>query len=169
MLIICEFAHYSRALAYLFACTLLFAKISIFISMGTCLFCKIINKEIPAEIIYEDETAVAILDIQPRTPGHTMVLPKFHTENILNLPEEKIEGVFKAVKKVTDLLDKSLKPDGFTIGINHGKVSGQTIEHLHIHIMPRWFNDNGGSIHSVVDNPPKQSLAQIANRIKENL
>jgi len=131
-----------------------------------CLFCKIINKEIPAEVIYEDENTIAILDIQPRTTGHTMVLPKFHAENILDLPDDKIEGVFQAVKKVTGLLEKSLKPDGFTIGINHGKVSGQTIEHLHIHIMPRWFNDNGGSIHSVVDNPPKEPLEKLAAKIR---
>lgn len=130
-----------------------------------CFFCKIINKEVPAEIIYEDENVIAILDIEPRAPGHTMILPKIHTENILDLPEEKIEGVFKDVRKVTELLNKSLKPDGFTIGINHGKVSGQTIEHLHIHIIPRWNNDGGGSIHDVVDNPPKESLEEIRNKI----
>lgn len=130
-----------------------------------CFFCKIINKEVPAEIIYEDENVIAILDIEPRAPGHTMILPKIHTENILDLPEEEIEGVFKGVRKVTELLNKSLKPDGFTIGINHGKVSGQTIEHLHIHIIPRWNNDGGGSIHDVVDNPPKESLEEIRNKI----
>ncbi len=130
-----------------------------------CLFCKIINKETPAEIIYEDDNVIAILDIHPRSPGHTMILPKIHAENILDLPEEKIEGVFEAVKKVTELLNKSLKPDGFTIGINHGKVSSQTIEHLHIHIMPRWFDDGGGSVHDVVDNPPKESLEEIKKKI----
>ena len=131
-----------------------------------CLFCKIINKEIPAEIIYEDSEAIAVLDVHPRAPGHTMVLPKVHAENILDLPDEKIEGIFKAVKKVTELLNKSLKPDGFTIGINHGKVSGQTIDHLHIHIMPRWFNDGGGSVHDVVNNPPKENLEEIVKKIK---
>lgn len=133
-----------------------------------CLFCKIINKEIPAEIIYEDEEVLAILDIQPRTPGHSMVLPKTHAGNILDLRDEKIEGVFLGVKKVVGLLGKSLKPDGFTIGINHGKVSGQTIEHLHIHIMPRWFDDGGGSIHDVVNNSPKESLEEIKKKILWN-
>ena len=137
--------------------------------MIVCFFCKIINKEVPAEIIYEDESVIAILDIHPRSPGHTMILPKIHAENILDLPEERIEPVFKAVRKVTELLNKSLKPDGFTIGINHGKVSGQTIEHLHIHIMPRWFNDAGGSVHDVVDNPPKQNLIDIKNEILQTI
>jgi histidine triad (HIT) family protein len=131
-----------------------------------CLFCQIVNKEIPADIIYEDDTAVAVLDIHPKAPGHTMVLPKEHSENILDLPDDKVEGVFKAVKNVTELLRKSLKPDGFTIGINHGKASGQAVEHLHIHIMPRWQNDGGGSIHSVVDNPPKEPLKKIAAKIR---
>ncbi len=130
-----------------------------------CFFCKIVNKEVSAEIVYEDNNVMAILDIHPKSPGHTMILPKTHAANILDLPEDKIEGVFKAVKKVTELLNNSLLPDGFTIGINHGKVSGQTVEHLHIHIMPRWHNDNGGSIHDVVNNPPKESLAEIKNKI----
>lgn len=133
-----------------------------------CIFCKIINKEIPAEIIYEDADAVAFLDIHPKAPGHTMILPKGHAENILDLPEEKIEAVFKAVKKVTAMLNKSLAPDGFTIGINHGKVSGQTVEHLHIHIIPRWYNDNGGSVNDVVNNPPKQNLIDIKTLITTN-
>lgn len=132
-----------------------------------CFFCKIINKEIPAEIIYEDESVIAILDIHPRAPGHAIVLPKVHAENILDLPNENIKGVFMAVKKVTELLNKSLMPDGFTIGINHGKVSGQTIDHLHIHIIPRWFNDGGGSIHDVVNNQPKESLEEIKDLIEK--
>lgn len=130
-----------------------------------CLFCKITAKEISSEIIYEDGYVLAILDINPRTAGHTMVLPKIHAESILDLPDDKIEKVFLGVKKAAELLAKSLKPDGFTIGINHGRVSGQTIDHLHIHIMPRWFNDGGGSIHSVVNSPPKESLGGIKDRI----
>ncbi|MEK9150797.1 MAG: HIT family protein [Patescibacteria group bacterium] len=130
-----------------------------------CLFCKIINKEISADVIYEDGDVVVVLDVQPRAPGHAIVLPKIHVENILELPEENIQGVFAAVKKVVGLLEKSLKSDGFTIGINHGRVSGQTIDHLHIHVIPRWQGDGGGSIHSVVDNPPKEDIETIKNKI----
>ncbi|MBI5079137.1 HIT family protein [Candidatus Wolfebacteria bacterium] len=134
-----------------------------------CLFCKIANKEISADIIYEDDDVVAVLDIQPRAPGHAMILPKIHAENILELPEGNIQGVFAAVKKTVGLLEKSLKPDGFTIGINHGRVSGQTIDHLHIHVIPRWQGDGGGSIHSAVDNPPKkEDLEKIKNKIIKN-
>ena len=130
-----------------------------------CLFCKIVNKEIPAEIIYEDSQAVAILDVHPKAPGHTMVLPKTHVGDLLDLPEEKIAPVFSAVKKVATLLKKSLKPDAFTIGINNGRMSGQLIDHLHIHVIPRWANDGGKSIHSVVDNLPKESLSDIRKKL----
>ncbi|MBN2197991.1 HIT family protein [Candidatus Wolfebacteria bacterium] len=132
-----------------------------------CFFCKIINKDVPSKIIYEDKSVLAILDTYPRVLGHTLILPKIHAENIFDLPDDEIEGVFKAVKKVAKLLEKALAPDGFTIGINHGKVSGQTIEHLHIHIMPRWLDDKGGSIHSVVNNPPKEDLDEIKSLIEK--
>ncbi|MFA5083805.1 MAG: HIT family protein [Candidatus Paceibacterota bacterium] len=131
-----------------------------------CLFCKIIKKEIPAEIIHEDEKTLAILDINPRAQGHTMVLPKVHAETILDLPDDEIGPLFSAVKKITQLIQKGLEPEGFTIGINHGKISGQVIDHLHIHIIPRFENDGGSSIHSVVNNPPKESLKEIKNKIK---
>ncbi|AKM77773.1 MAG: Histidine triad protein [Candidatus Wolfebacteria bacterium GW2011_GWE1_48_7] len=130
-----------------------------------CLFCAIANKVREAEIVYEDDHVVGILDVFPRTPGHTMIIPKIHAETILDLPEKELEPVFAAVRKVTATLQKALGPDGFTIGINHGKVAGQAIDHLHIHIMPRWRDDGGGSLHSVVGNPPKESLKVIKDRI----
>jgi len=130
-----------------------------------CLFCKIIKKEIPAEIVYENDQVLAVLDIQPRAPGHTMILPKIHSQNILDLPETEITPVFQAVAEVTRLLQKTLQPAGFTIGINQGKISGQMVDHLHIHIIPRFKNDGGSSVHSVVNNPPKQSLKEIKEEI----
>lgn len=131
----------------------------------TCLFCQIIKKEIPAEIIYEDEKSIAILDINPRSLGHLMVLPKTHWENILELKDEEVEPLFQTVKKMTELLNKKLAPAGFTIGINHGKVSGQTIDHLHIHIIPRYLNDGGGSIHSVVNYPQETDIKKVKEKI----
>jgi len=136
--------------------------------MLDCLFCKIIKKEIPAEIIYEDDKTAAILDINPRSPGHTMVLPKIHRQTILDLPEKEISSLFGAVKKVTQLIKNGLKPEGFTIGINHGKISGQVIDHLHIHIIPRFKDDGGGSVHSVVNNPPTKSLSEIKSKIQSS-
>src|SRR3989344_892495 len=120
--------------------------------MMDCLFCKIGRKDIKSEIIYEDDKTLAFLDVHPRSPGHAMVIPKKHADNILDLDDTLAGPVLLTVKKTADILSKALKPAGFTIGINHGRVSGQMVDHLHIHIMPRFENDGGASIHSVVNN-----------------
>ncbi len=134
--------------------------------MSDCLFCKIVNKEIPAETIYEDAHTLAFLDIMPKAPGHTMVIPKIHAENILDLPEGEIGPLFASVRKLAERLTRVLKTDGLTIGVNQGKASGQTVEHLHVHLLPRFKSDRGGSIHSVVENPPKESVKEIAKRLR---
>lgn len=130
-----------------------------------CLFCKIAGKTIPSEVIYEDDSVLAFLDIHPLSPGHTLIVPKVHSENILDLPDEEAAKAFVSVKKVTALLSEKLKPKGFTIGINHGRIGGQLVDHLHIHVIPRFEGDGGGSLHSVVKNPPKESLSEIRRKI----
>ncbi|TSA44145.1 HIT family protein [bacterium] len=130
-----------------------------------CLFCNIALKKFPAQIVYEDESAVGFLDIGARAPGHTVIIPKVHAENILDLNAELAGPLFGAVKNMTARLKKSLNPDGFTIGINHGKTAGQVIDHLHIHIIPRWQNDGGNAIQSLVENPPKENLESIKEKI----
>src|SRR3989344_259074 len=132
-----------------------------------CLFCKIGKGKILADVIYEDKKILAFLDIHPLSLGHTMVIPKKHAENILDLDKEDIGPIFEAVKKLTGILNKAFDPQGFTIGINHGKVSGQAIDHLHIHIIPRFNEDGGGSLHSVVNNPPEMPLKEIKKKILE--
>lgn len=135
--------------------------------MNNCLFCRIGKKEVSAEIVYEDAGNIAIMDINPRAPGHAMVVPKKHSETILDVPENELMPLFSAVKNTTALILKALRPDGFTIGINHGKASGQVVDHLHIHIIPRFLDDGGGSIHSVVDNKPGESIKEIAEKIRK--
>lgn len=135
--------------------------------MTDCLFCKIIGKEIPAQIVYEDAHALGFLDIHPRALGHTMMVPKIHAENILDLPHNAVAPLFTAVKKMAAALQNALTPDGFTIGVNQGNASGQEVNHLHIHLIPRWHGDGGSSIHSVVHNPPAESLADSAEKIKK--
>ncbi len=130
-----------------------------------CLFCDLVSKKKPSHIVYEDDSAVAMLDIFPRSQGHTIVVPKVHAETILDLPDDQVGPLFLAVKKMTQILKNKLNPDGFTIGINHGKVSGQAIDHLHIHIIPRFKGDNGGSIHTIVDNPSGMSLEEVEEKI----
>ena len=126
-----------------------------------CLFCKIIRKEIPAKIIYENEAAIAVLDIHPRVPGHTVVLPKHHSPVLIELTDEHVGPVFLAVKAVAKKLKNVLKYEGLTIGINQGRKAGQEIDHLHIHLMPRWGSDGGGSVQSIVNNQIKKDISKL--------
>jgi histidine triad (HIT) family protein len=128
-----------------------------------CIFCKIAAKEIGSEMIYEDEHVVAFLDIHPMTPGHTVVIPKVHAENIIGLPESEVAPLFEAVKKITALLQGKLNPRGFTIGINHGTDQG--VDHIHVHVVPRYVGDGGGSIHSIVKYSLGEPLSAIRDRI----
>ncbi len=132
-----------------------------------CLFCRIIRKEIPAEILYEDDHAMAFLDIMPRVAGHTVVIPKTHAPTIVELPDEEIGLLFLAVKRLEEKITAALHPDGITLGANQGRASGQEIDHLHIHLMPRWRNDGGRAVQSLVAAPPSEPLAQIAQKIRQ--
>ncbi len=137
--------------------------------MKDCLFCSIALKRIPAEIVYADVHTTAFLDIHPRAPGHTMVVPNAHAETILDLEAESAGQLFIAVRAVVDRLATALNPDGFTIGINQGKAAGQAVPHLHVHIMPRFAGDRGGSVHTVVNNPSDMSIGEIAIKIRKEM
>jgi histidine triad (HIT) family protein len=131
-----------------------------------CIFCKIVAKEIQAEIVSEDAAALAVMDIHPRSPGHIFIIPKRHAMHIGEVKAEDIGPLFAAVRNAAELVKNALSPDGLTIGINEGRAGGQEIDHLHIHIMPRWQGDGGGSVQSVVANAPKESIKAIAERIR---
>ena len=131
-----------------------------------CLFCKIARGEIKSEKIYEDDNSIAFLDVNPCAPGHTVVVPKQHFSSILDMDDELLCSVFKAVKKVTKMIKDGLKPDGFTIGINQGEAAGGRIPHLNIHIIPRFVGDKGAMIQMIVRNQPTEDLSTIAGKIK---
>ncbi|HVO28871.1 MAG TPA: HIT family protein [Candidatus Paceibacterota bacterium] len=133
--------------------------------MENCLFCRIAGKQIEAAVIYEDDHAVAFLDVNPRTTGHAMVIPKVHAPNILELPDAEVGPLFAAVKRVAGMLAKALAPDGITIGMNQGRASGQEVDHLHVHLLPRWHGDGGSSIQSVVNRRPAESIEEVRRKI----
>jgi histidine triad (HIT) family protein len=133
--------------------------------MESCLFCKIVSKEIASKILYEDDSAMAFLDVAPRAPGHTMVIPKRHAPTMLELSGIDLGQLFTAVQKADNLLVRKLSPDGMTIGINQGKASGQEIDHFHVHLIPRWQGDGGGAIQSVVFHPSEESLDEIQKKL----
>lgn len=135
--------------------------------MNECIFCKIARGEEEAEKVYESDKVVAFLDIKPRSPGHTLVMPKKHVEVLTELENELLFEIFKAVKKVENMLKRALNPDAFNVGINDGKDAGQVIPHLHVNIFPRFEDDKGGPVHLVVDNPPSESISKTAERIRK--
>jgi len=109
--------------------------------MTECIFCKIIKKEIQTTKIYEDERTFAFLDISPVNYGHALVIPKVHSENLLEMKEKDLTAVMKTVQKIANAIMKGLKADGFNLGMNNYPAAGQLVMHSHIHVMPRLKND----------------------------
>ena len=107
-----------------------------------CVFCKIIKEEIKSEKIYEDDNFIAILDIEPRAKGHTLIIPKKHFRNILEMPVTLGNELLEAIKKISLNLIKQEKADGINVLINNEKSAGQIIFHAHVHIIPRKNDDN---------------------------
>jgi histidine triad (HIT) family protein len=107
-----------------------------------CLFCKIAAREIPANIVYENEKVIAFLDIAPVNPGHTLVIPKKHYANMEEINEDDLCELIKAVKIVGKSLKNNLEVQGYNISENNDPVSGQIIPHIHFHVIPRHSSDD---------------------------
>lgn len=103
-----------------------------------CIFCAIVAGEIPSFKVYEDDLVLAYLDINPFTKGHTLVIPKTHSANLLETDDETLAAVILRVKKIAAHLKEKLGADGFNILQNNGEAAGQTVHHLHFHIVPRY-------------------------------
>ena len=106
-------------------------------NIGDCLFCKIVHGEVPAEKVYEDKDSVAFLDINPVNPGHVLVVPRHHYENIFDAPDTVLARLMVATKKITQKLRNGLGVQDINIGMNNGEHAGQVVFHAHIHVMPR--------------------------------
>ena len=112
---------------------------------NNCIFCAIAAGEIPSFKVYEDDLVLAYLDINPFSKGHTLVIPKAHTEGLLDTPDETLATIIARVKKVAAHLKQALPCDGFNIVQNNGEATGQTVRHVHFHIVPRWNGDDASS------------------------
>lgn len=108
-----------------------------------CIFCKIITGEIPSAKVYEDDDVYAFLDISQVTTGHTLVIPKTHTSDIFETPEDVAAKVFARVPKIANAIKEVYNPKGVNLLNNNGIFAGQSVYHLHIHIIPR-YDDNDG-------------------------
>ena len=106
-----------------------------------CIFCKIINKEIDANIIYESKYSIGILDINPKSVGHTLLISKIHYDNYCKLDDTIYNHYMKDLKILTNIIKNKLNPDGFNLLCNINEVAGQEVMHQHFHIIPKYYNN----------------------------
>ena len=136
--------------------------------MGDCIFCKIANGEIPAATLYEDEDFRVILDLGPASKGHSLILPKKHAANIYELPDETAGKAMILAKKMAGKLTDALNCDGFNIVQNNGKIAGQTVNHFHLHLIPRYEGD-GLNLNWPQQEISAEQLEEIRQSIKKSI
>lgn len=129
-----------------------------------CIFCDIIDHKIPSSVVYEDEKVLAILDISQVTYGHTLVMPKKHVRNIIEADEETVLACVSIAKKLTGQIVKNTKANGVNVLTNCGEAAGQTVDHLHFHIIPRY--DENDAIDLKFNESAKQDLNEVLKTVK---
>lgn len=140
--------------------------------MDNCIFCKIINGDIPSTKIYEDDNVVAFLDISQVTKGHTLLVPKYHVSNVYDLSEEQISTINRHIPRLARTIKETFGAKGINILNNNGEEAGQTVFHYHVHIIPRYGNEHEGfklMMANNMDKYSKEDLEKIADIIKSKL
>jgi len=130
-----------------------------------CIFCKIINGEIPIKKIMETDKSLAFLDAFPLTQGHSLVIPKTHYEKVQNMTPEDNADLFETVRLVTSKIDNITNAE--LLAIHNGEESGQEIPHVHVHIIPRRKGDLAGPVHSMFKNRPTLSDQEFNELLKQ--
>lgn len=133
-----------------------------------CIFCKIAAGEIPSATVYEDDDFRAILDLGPAAKGHTLVIPKSHSDNLLSVEPDTAAKALKVISKMANAIKEALGCDGINVVQNNGEAAGQTVMHLHFHIIPRYKNDSV-NIGWQPMKPSNEELAATADLIKEKM
>ena len=131
---------------------------------NNCIFCAIAAGEIPSFKVYEDELVLAYLDINPFAKGHTLVIPKQHSSGLLDTDDATLAAVIARVKKVAAHLKEKLGCDGFNILQNNGEAAGQTVRHVHFHIVPRWTGADAATF--VNQKGDMEALKALAEKIR---
>ncbi|AFO55796.1 MULTISPECIES: HIT family protein [unclassified Natrinema] len=118
------------------------------------IFNQIVEGEIPARIVYEDETTVAFLDANPLAPGHTLVIPRDEYERLNDVPDDVAADLYDTVHRMVPAVEESVDADATTVAFNNGEAAGQEVPHVHCHIVPRFEGDGGGPIHAIAGDRP---------------
>ena len=135
---------------------------------SNCIFCKIAAGEIPSNTIYEDDEFKVFLDISPATKGHALIVPKQHYKDIYDIDEEVAARAMKLGKKLATHMTEVLGCDGFNLMQNNNEAAGQTVFHLHIHVIPRWKGDGVGINWENGSDTP-EGFAETAKLIGEHI
>lgn len=139
--------------------------------MSDCLFCKIIDGQIPSLKVYEDEHVFAFMDIMPLSKGHTLLIPKTHCKDLFEMPEDVARNLYAAAPKVANAIKTAFNPIGMNTVNNNGAAAGQTVFHYHLHLIPRYDETDGLKVewNSRQAEFPTELLTTIAEQIKGNL
>src|SRR5262245_40908159 len=132
----------------------------------SCIFCRIVAGEIPAEVVAREPDVVAFLDVQPLADGHVLVVPRAHVARVEDLDADAADALFRTVVRLAGPVREALSAAGTTIGINNGDATGQTIPHVHVHIVPRWESDGAGSVHTIFPRHTTRSLPDVGAAIR---
>lgn len=135
--------------------------------MEECIFCKIAMGEISSQKVYEDENFLAFLDINPRNPGHTLVIPKKHYETILEIPDSEAGELFKVVKRIAIAVKKAMQADGISIGQSNERAAGQVIPHVHFHVIPRFLSESPPGLESIL--PTKKLSKEVFDEVTQRI
>ncbi len=134
-----------------------------------CIFCKIINGEIPSEKVYEDDKVFAFMDINPLNDGHVLIIPKSHAGTIHEIGEDDFLAVMSATYKLAAAVRKALNPDGINLLQLNGKAANQVVPHLHVHIVPRWSGDGLTVSQWEIVAGNMEKIKSVAEQIKNSL
>ena len=132
-----------------------------------CIFCQIVAGDIPSHKVYENDDTLAFLDAHPVNPGHTLVVPKVHHRNILDMPEDVMRPLMQTLKRVAHAIKASVGAEGISIRMNNEPAGGQDVFHAHFHVIPRHEEDDLGNWPQ--DEYKEGEAEEIAKNIRENL
>ena len=135
----------------------------------SCIFCRIVAGEIPAEIVARGDGYTAFLDVTPLADGHVLVVPVAHVATVEDLSPADADALFRAVRALAGPVRTAVGADGSTIGVNNGAATGQTVPHVHVHIVPRWERDGAGSVHTIFRSGPRKPVGEIGAAIRRQL
>jgi histidine triad (HIT) family protein len=140
--------------------------------MTNCIFCQIVAGDAPSSVVYEDDICLAFMDIQPVNPGHVLVVPKIHSQDLYDLPPQTGGHLFQIAQRISLSLPRTkIKNEGIDLFLAHGEAAGQDVFHVHLHVIPRYKGDGFGFRFGpdYKNLPARAELDEAASQIRQQL